>query len=1116
MTTEFNVLFNGQDSYEAGLKKIEQNFKINYSKLLPVYDIEDEAARSSAFSDMDRASVKAMKAIKLHSITAKPKRKSNNSEAYIEFRKKKEYNDLIDDCYLLNGKADYYNKRYLKADKSFKFIIRQFPHEEIVYDAHIWYARSLIEQAKYTQVKEHLRALEKKALPEKYRIDIFKLNAYYYIAIKDDAAAIENLERLVAILKKKQKAYYSYLLAQMYMKQGDNAKAMKLFSEIPKMKVSYEMSFNAKINMAISFAGAGEENLVNELFKLLKDKKNKDYKDQIYFALANIYQKKGQDEKALEYYRLSTKNSISNDVQKSTTFKVLGDYFYKKQFYEKSCLCYDSCFFYNSGEFEGSKMLTKRYNNLSVLVDNIKIVSYQDSLLRVANMSEEKRNEIIDKQIAEISKIDDIIKEDKRKSDLERSFYNKSKSSSIASASRNSGAWYFYNEAMLSAGRVDFVRKWGRRKLEDNWNRKNKAIVDDIVSDDNINLAEPKLKQDTLGNPKSRDYYLKALPMSKEAKHDADSIILESLFTMGETYSDLMNDYDNALKVYEDMLNRYPQNKYLLYIYYSNYNCSEKLGDFERQKKYKAHIINEFPDSEYAKLVQDPSYFYQMQKSLSVIDNLYEQAYFSFLRADFSDAVRICNLALSKYPNSVLKDKFMLLKIYAMGKNVSPSLLKSELKLVLESNPSIELKSIVDGILKNLNQGAEPDAIALSLASNSNNDEKIEDEVQNSLVPRYSYQPESRHYFILTFPRTGKNLNRLNYRLNVICSEVLEESILEIKKEQIGLDRLMFVISVLKDKDESMQIMDIMVKDKDLAEQLKTLDYRMFTISESNYVKMKFSENLDEYLEFFTENYYKDKDDAYRKMGAASRADMLFKLAKRSNHSFVLMYPDKDIKLNLLDLLKKHDSDYEIVNKDYDSQYKAVVVSNIGLSNDAMKYYLDVKAYLMNKLGDDYSKLKLMLITSDNYSLMFENKYLVEYLDFFKKYYKEEVKKEEIIDEYGFSYNEDIPHVFVINFSNKIDEKDLLSAFNDYNSKNLSVKIIYFDDSSKLLIVEGLANKKQAMMYYRAVLSNKNLYKALKKTSYSEFLISTDNYTKLSNIEGLNNYLNIFKKWYLN
>lgn len=1110
MTTKYNVYFNGQESLKAGLKKIEQNHSIDYSTQLPIFISEDEGARSSAFSDMDRAAVKALKAIKLHSITAKPRRRKKRSKKYIAFRKKKEYNDLIDDCYLLKAKADYFNKKYVRSAKSLKYIIRTFSKEDIVYDARIWYVRCLTEQKVFTQVPEQLRTLDKKGLPVKYRKDVLLVKAFYYKSIKDYDHAIETIERLVAILPVKSKAYYSYMLAQMYKHEGQESRAADLFAEVAKMRVTYEMGFNAKINRAISFSGSGDSIFINELFKLLKDKKNKDYRDQIYYALANVYQKTGDEKKSLEYYWKSTKFGFNNDKQKSITFNALADYYYKKQIYQKSYVCYDSCLFFNSNKADEVSYIKKRYSSLSTLVKNIDIVKRQDSLINIANMSEQDRNDIIDKEILKHAQLEKLKRKLQEKSqNAKRSYYNL-QIDKLSSSNGVAGSWYFYNASIVNAGKAEFIRKWGRRKLVDNWNRKNKAIVDEDDFNDDSDLSDNV--KETVSDNKSREYYLKDIPLTKERRLKSHDMVLESLFTLGEVYSDILNDYNSALKIYEDMLRRFPENKYLLYIYYSSYNCADKLYDSTKKQKYKSLISNDFPDSEYSKLVQNPSYLYQMQNNLSTIDDMYQKAYIAYDISNYSNVVSICDIALEKYPNSIIKDKFMLLRLYSLSKSYSSSNLIKEANKILLANPSKEIEGIVRGILKSLKEGALPD----SNTDNNSYKSRMSDNKHKGSNTRYVFQSGSRHYFILTFPRSARNLTKLNYRLNAICSKVLDKNILRVNKEQLGMDRVMFVVSVLKDGDESLEVMNVMAKDKELSLLLKNHDFRMFTISASNYTRMKYSESLEEYLDFFTDSYFVNKDDAYRKIGAVSRADMLFRLDKSANHRLVLHYLYGDLKVDIENLIEEFDADYDVETGEYDADYEEIVVENIGASKEAMKYFTGLRNFLNERLGSDFSKIRMMVISSSNYRIMFEEKYVLEYLDFFKMYYKEDLYKEEVLDENGFSYKENIPYVFVLKISNKIKNKNLLSAFKAYNTKKLSVKILFFDQKSKILLVNTFLNKKQAMMYYRAALSNKKLYKTLKKSKYSSFIITVDNYKKLSNNERIEIYKKLFNKWYLN
>ena len=1108
MTTQFNVLFNGEQSFEAGALKIKEGHKYDYTEMLPIYLTQDESARSAAFSDMDRAAVKAMKAIKLHSITVKPRRKNKRTKKYIKFRKKSEYNDLIDDCYLLKGKSDYINKKYQKADKSFKFIIRQFPDNDIIYEARIWYVRSLVEQKKYSQVNEQLRSLNKKGLPEEYRSSVFLVSAYYYVTIGDNRAAIENIERAIHLIKRKDKAYYSFLLAQLYRKIGNYQKAMALFSRIEDMSSSYEMRFNAKISKAVAFSGGSNNQLLDELYKLLKNKKNKDYRDQIYYALANVLIKSGEEKKAIDFYWKSTQLSVNNDIQRSATFMALGDLYYKKQIYEKSYQCYDSCFFYNSSIVIKYKTLKNKYKTLAVLVKNLALVKKQDSLLYLANLPEGRRNEIIDKKVQKLKDINNAIKEQESKAALDRSFYrqSQSRSSSFGKGGVSSGAWYFYNVTMLSSGKSEFIRKWGRRKLEDNWNRKNKAIVDMVnVLDKEVDDEVGRKIRDSVGNPMSREYYIREIPITEEAKLVSHSLILESLFSIGELYSDRLNDYQNALRIYEDIIKRYPNNKYLLYIYYSGYNCAMQIGDVAAENKFRELVITNYPNSEYARLVNNPSYLSEMNSALSRVDKMYRNAYEMYEIGEFKRTVSVCNAAIIKYPNSALKDRFLLLKIYSIGKLISTYNLKVEIDKILDGSISSELRDVLNDIKKNLDAGAVVDkTISKTLVVK-----------KDKIINKYKYAAAARHYVVIIFPRTGKNLNMLNYRLNVICGKSLEQSILEVRKEQLGLHKMMYVVSVLKNKEESEELMDIMVRDKRLAKELKSLDFRMFTISSSNYKILKYSESIDEYLKFYAQNYFDSKEDAYKNIGATSRSDMLFKFNKRSNHRFVLLYPYKDVSEDVVKILKTYDSDYEVKTEEYDSKYQAVIVDNIGASRSAMRYLKGAKHFISNT-GIDIKQIKMMVITPRNYRVMYENKYHNEYEEFLENHYRHEKIEKKIADEQGFSYNADLTHMYVLVFSNKIKKKDLISAFRKYNSSNFIVESFVFDKKNNFLVVRDFSDMKKGMMYFRAVRSNKELYKAIKKTKYSEFIISERNYKLLSNDKMINIYKSLFNKWYLN
>jgi len=152
----------------------------------------------------------------------------------------------------------------------------------------------------------------------------------------DDAAknyeeAIKFLD--IAIKKtvfKRNKARLKYIEAQLYQELGKEAEASEAYRAVTKMNPDYKMAFNAKINSAGVFSGIGDtEKLKKELNKMLRDNKNFDFRDQIYFALGNLYFKEGNREFAVENYRKSVANSFNNQFQRALSAITLADIYFE-------------------------------------------------------------------------------------------------------------------------------------------------------------------------------------------------------------------------------------------------------------------------------------------------------------------------------------------------------------------------------------------------------------------------------------------------------------------------------------------------------------------------------------------------------------------------------------------------------------------------------------------------------------------------------------------------------------------------------------------------------------------------------------------------------------------
>ncbi|PLX08591.1 MAG: hypothetical protein C0596_06960 [Marinilabiliales bacterium] len=407
-TLKYNIYFNGNEAYKRGIARINSQNTDNYNEILDVFVDSKEDLAGSAGGDMDKAIQKSAKGIKIHSITKKPdvKKSGSMSKKEKEFYDKNEFNKWIDDCYILMGKSYFIKREYLDARQNFDYIVRQFPDEETKHLANLYLVRTYCEQVNFKAAKETLDFIEaEKELPKKYDGLFAAIYADYYIKQKEYEAAIPKLLRATKNTKnKKDRIRYTYILAQIYEKLDNLSKASELYEVVAKKNSSYEMEFNAKINMAKCFVGQGKSNkdIRKTLKKMLRDDKNIEYLDQIYYAIAEIDFREGNKNDAIQNYKLSSDNSVSNDYQKALSCLKLGEIYFAKLDYNNAQIYYDTCMAFLPASHDNYREIKTNSQNLNELVGFTSSVEFEDSVQNLAQMSEKERNKVIDQIIADL------------------------------------------------------------------------------------------------------------------------------------------------------------------------------------------------------------------------------------------------------------------------------------------------------------------------------------------------------------------------------------------------------------------------------------------------------------------------------------------------------------------------------------------------------------------------------------------------------------------------------------------------------------------------------------------------------------------------------------------
>ncbi|MCX6259868.1 MAG: tetratricopeptide repeat protein [Bacteroidia bacterium] len=696
LTSRFNIYFNGYESFKEGVLKIDKGYKDDFSELLRVFENSDPSTVSLCSSNMETAIQKASKLISLKSITAKPdfdskKELSEKEKALLE---QKEFNEWVDDSYFLIAKARFFKHEFNDAASVFSYCIAEANDPEIKTESSIWLARINSETGSYIEANRLLNEIElDPKSPRELRALYSTTLADLFIRQKKYQEAIDPLSNSLKLISGKRARYrFTYLLAQLYERTGDPEKAISLYRDVVKMNPPYDVEFNARINIAGVFDvnSGNPEDIRKDLEKMLKDSKNKDFQDQIYYALGNMMKKEGKEKEALEYYRKSASSSSLNQNQKGKSYLALAEHYYSIPDYMNAGKFYDSTVYFLDEKYPDYKDLKTKSQNLSSLVTHLTVIQTEDSLQKVAAMSQNERDALISGIIDKIIKAESEGKtsEYADRANIGQYYENERRfQDNIA----QEGKWYFYNQTALTFGRTEFRRKWGERRLEDNWRRSNKArvSVQQVTTGQDEN---GKAKSDTskaVMDYKKPEFYLKNLPLNDTLLKISNEKIANAYFNAGKVFAEKIADPQKAAESYESLLSRYPNNELVPETLYDLYKLYKEENS-QKSEISRQRLLEKYPESEFAKIISDPDYYNKKIAEMRMSEKLYQEAYNFYIIENFRESIAVCDSAIKNNPSDNLAPKFMLLRAYSVARTSDERSFKEELTRLIKAWPATE------------------------------------------------------------------------------------------------------------------------------------------------------------------------------------------------------------------------------------------------------------------------------------------------------------------------------------------------------------------------------------------------------------------------------------------
>lgn len=835
------MYWNGRESFREGVAILKESAEDNYNNILIVhnYGTKEEAQTLNPY--MDKAIEKASINIQRHSM----------------FFSHREQVNWIDDSYMLIGLSYFYKQEYNKARRTFEFVMNEYKYNDIKYNAMFWLANTYTQLEKYKRARSVIDNLQNEIdkgnkVPKEVIKQLPLIKADMLLLQEKFAQAKEPLiDALYLRQKKSTDARVRFILGQINQKEEELYRATQYYKEVIKKNPPYEMAFNAAINLAQCYDTRYDENsklIVKKLQKMLKEDKNKEYLDQVYYALADIAFKEENDSLAIDYLRLSVATSVSNNYQKVKSALMLGDIYFDQPEYELSQAYYDTAVQVIPDDYPDKIKIEARTASLTELVENILIIRDQDSLQKVALMPEEERLAIIDKIIDDLKEQEE---EERRLEELAalNAELGLNTSSSLPGMGGLTGAkWYFYNEAALKNGASEFKKKWGGRKLEDNWRISNKQSMFEPGDEEGFITEADSLSSDSTkiftSDAHKRDYYLQNLPFAENDVALSDTMIMDALYNLGFIYKDKLEDYPKSIESFEILLARFPMNDHLLQTYYQLFRIYTRQENYDKAEKYKNLIIEGFPESDYAKLLLDPDYYKELEAQRNIALTFYAETYEHYEEGHYYTVLTNSNKALAIYeePKEVLA-RFSYLRALALGKvEVTDSLQVALEKLVVDY-PESDVLPLAQNILDYLKGPSDTTSIG---------DKEPEIIVDISM---YEFNKNSKQLFALIVDDKNININALKVRISDFNSKFYSLENLSITNILLDATTHFIMVGNFNEIERSMTYYNSLISNEYVFANIDESLYTGFVISQENYPIFYKDKDVEKYLVFFNKKY---------------------------------------------------------------------------------------------------------------------------------------------------------------------------------------------------------------------------------------------------------------------
>ncbi len=890
----YNTYFNGHEAFKEGRQLQEDGNRDNFTELIPMFVTGNKATVKIGVSNFDRAIEKSQKTIKTHSITARPEWKKSRPKTAKDriWLSQKEYNPFLWRAWFLMGEAQFRKGEYMEAASTFAYIQRLYFHKpNLVARARLLEARCYAEMEWFYDAEDLISRAQRDSFPKNLNPLKAAVLGDIQLRQKQYPEAILNIEKaLKSEHRKLPKARMYLLLGQLYHLIGHDPEAYRYFKKVIRLNPPYELEFNARIQMSEALSKGQTKQMIRKLKSMAKNPKNKEYLDQVYYAIGNIYLSKGDTTQAIWAYKDGVEKSTRNGIEKGVVLLHLGQLYWNREKFVDAQKCYSQAFGLLDKDHSSYKEVDERSKILDELLPFATAVELQDSLQMMASLDSVTRMEKIKKTIEELKKKER--EEEKKAQEAANAQANQSNQRGGAAANaqqqgvgnrnaQQTAVWYFYNPTAVAAGKTEFEKKWGKRELADDWRRSNKTVLNDfneeelpdslVAIQDSIAAVEDSIFQANKGkkqtkaekdsikaeeyanDPHRPEYYLKDIPFTEEQMAASNAALVEGLYGSAIIYKDRMDNFPLAERTFQRILLNFPEFQQMDEVYYNMFQLYSRMERRDDAEDYKQRLIAEYPDNAHGKLIADPNFEFKGRYGKQIEDSVYQDTYDAFKFSDYQTVINNSQEMAEEYPEGANRARFMFLEALSKLEMGDREHFMEDLKTIVEKYPQSSVSELAGLYVKGLKEGRLLQGGKFEMGSIWERRQSLFDEA-DSLANDSTFNPEknTNFVFVIAYEKGTVDENQLLYemaRYNFTAFTVRNFDISTEKGD--GID--MMQVRTFLNYDEAYIYLHRLLNNDDMAYKMEGL--KCFIISEENLKKLMKGLSFADYFDFYDEHF---------------------------------------------------------------------------------------------------------------------------------------------------------------------------------------------------------------------------------------------------------------------